>query len=265
MTSDVLETVELPLMAVKGRTGVLKVYRVISFKTAAMMPADRSSRSKSVVSPIASPKEFEDILCSTIFGRKAEMDVAISKIDTFLSKKADLVIESEKMREVQEEGVEKPDAAQGSDGGSNSDDSIRHGDSSTSTPSTTSAAHVATRADEGVSCTAIVVTGHAGIGKSKLLESLTCYLKDLPVQILLTGSELANNNILVFGPWVKLLLDLLCFDPDFSQEERGIVVLKHLDGEFQQHVHLLKDILKIKIKVGEEMKSELQFAGFHSL
>ncbi len=110
-------------------------------------------------------------------------------------------------------------------------------------------------------CAMILLIGHAGIGKSKLLQSVISRLKkeQSPVQILLSASDPEHNNVLVFGPWARLVCDLLCFDPRSTPEERGAIVAKHLHASSMQHAHLLKDILKIKIKVPNSLLHRMSF------
>jgi energy-coupling factor transporter ATP-binding protein EcfA2 len=112
-------------------------------------------------------------------------------------------------------------------------------------------------------CAMILLIGHAGIGKSKLLQSVISRLKkeQSPVQILLSASDPEHNNVLVFGPWARLVCDLLCFDPRSTPEERGAIVAKHLHASSMQHAHLLKDILKIKIKKPNQTTSQIQSAN----
>ncbi|BBN06842.1 hypothetical protein MPTK1_3g24330 [Marchantia polymorpha subsp. ruderalis] len=234
----------LPPMKVKGRTGLIHVYRVVKYNAAAgsVSPVRRLSDEVGFTSARAS---IQVELTADIFGRKTELDLAISKIEAFITRSS--TIEAHKVKRGKSElsnicEVQLKDA-ENNESNLTNEESVNVTDSSSEiTPSLEEISLLA----EDVTCSAIVIIGQAGIGKTRLMKAIGMRLLKHRVEIIGVGS--VNSNMLVYGVWGKLLLDLLPFEPISSPEERGLVVLKYLDPDLHEHAHLLKDVMKVQFK-----------------
>ncbi|KAL2633088.1 hypothetical protein R1flu_004567 [Riccia fluitans] len=236
LTNREFEVEALPPMNIKGRKGPIDVYRVtgskisrVGVKTVRRSSADGASTS--------SPGILGSDLRTTLCGRKVEMDFLMSKIHAFIASYSK-VSSSEHTNQAL-----KADALL---------QAAEVGDTCSNRNVLDEAREVNPSVEHKVSVvkqfgyTVIVIIGDAGMGKTTLMQAAGSDLKGLPVQMVDVGG--ASNNMLVYGVWVKLLLDLIPFDPMASPEERGIIVLKHLHSDLREKAYLLKDVLKVQFK-----------------
>lgn len=233
-TSKLFKYITLPPLHLKGKARVVQVYRVLHESVIHKLDIN-------VVPGVEhSDQNCREIVDATLndamVGREGEFGLMLSQINGFISKFNSLFHE-----DILFPGNKNYMSSQlPSTVNSEKDDTMK----------SIYQGGLASFSNKFNSISLILVMGHAGIGKSKLLYSVMSELKlTTKAQLLLTASNHEHNHVLVFGPWVRLVNDLFCFDPALNAEERGAIVIKHLSVSSMRHAYLLKDLFKIKFKV----------------
>lgn len=93
----------------------------------------------------------------------------------------------------------------------------------------------------------VLILGQAGIGKSSLISMMRAQIEaqNPEVQVVMTSGGSGGLGQQVLGPWIRLVLSRLELPPEFSPEQRGQAVVKHLPNLLQSQAYVLNDALKM--------------------